>query len=188
METRFGEMGAGSVVHEPVMVTKPFKSEPTGTGSWPEPNIRIGRNSRIDSFVKLEGGEGLFIGDNVHVASFAHLNIGGGVLIVEDGAAVASGVRIITGGNAPDAESCSASADPAQQVIHRTAVKICKNACVYAGAVVCPGVTVGEGARVAAGAVVTRDVAPFSIVMGNPARHARFRDDAVAVAALGSRA
>lgn len=37
-------------------------------------------------------------------------------------------------------------------------------------ALVLPGVTIGEGAVVAAGAVVTRDVAPFAIVAGNPAR------------------
>lgn len=37
-------------------------------------------------------------------------------------------------------------------------------------ALVLPGVTIGEGAVVAAGAVVTRDVAPYTIVGGNPAK------------------
>jgi len=43
-------------------------------------------------------------------------------------------------------------------------------------AVLLPGVTVGRGAVVGAGAVVTADVAPFSIVMGVPARFARWRE------------
>lgn len=37
-------------------------------------------------------------------------------------------------------------------------------------AIILPGVTIGEGAVVAAGSVVTRDVEPFTIVAGNPAR------------------
>ncbi len=37
------------------------------------------------------------------------------------------------------------------------------------------GVTIGHGAVVACGAVVTRDVEPYSIVAGNPARHVRWR-------------
>jgi acetyltransferase-like isoleucine patch superfamily enzyme len=40
-----------------------------------------------------------------------------------------------------------------------------------------PGVTVGKGSIVAAGAVVVEDVAPFSIVRGVPARFLRWRDD-----------
>ena len=39
-----------------------------------------------------------------------------------------------------------------------------------------PGVTVGDGAVVAAGAIVSRDVAPFTLVGGNPARFIRARN------------
>jgi len=46
---------------------------------------------------------------------------------------------------------------------------------VGTGAVLLPGVTVGRGSIVGAGAVVTRDVAPFSIVAGVPARFLRWR-------------
>jgi len=45
------------------------------------------------------------------------------------------------------------------------------------GAVLLPGVTVGRGSIVGAGAVVNRDVAPFSIVAGVPARFLRWRPD-----------
>lgn len=45
---------------------------------------------------------------------------------------------------------------------------------IGAGAVILPGVTIGAGAMVGAGAVVTSDVAPRSLVYGNPARHVRF--------------
>jgi acetyltransferase-like isoleucine patch superfamily enzyme len=49
-----------------------------------------------------------------------------------------------------------------------------RRACrVGGGAVLCPGVEVGEEAFVAAGAVVTRDVAPRAVVMGVPARATR---------------
>lgn len=47
---------------------------------------------------------------------------------------------------------------------------------VGVNAVLLPGITVGRGAIVGAGAVVTGDVAPFSVVMGVPARFARWRE------------
>ena len=45
---------------------------------------------------------------------------------------------------------------------------------IGAGAVILPGIVIGSGALVAAGAVVTRNVAPQSLVRGNPARHVRY--------------
>ncbi|HGE70735.1 TPA: acyltransferase [Candidatus Poribacteria bacterium] len=44
------------------------------------------------------------------------------------------------------------------------------NAWVTAGAIILPGVRIGKGSVVAAGAVVTRDVPPNTVVAGNPAR------------------
>ncbi|OBQ52127.1 LbetaH domain-containing protein [Halodesulfovibrio spirochaetisodalis] len=43
------------------------------------------------------------------------------------------------------------------------------------GAVILPGNTVGTGAIVGAGAIVTKDIQPYSIVVGNPATHLRYR-------------
>jgi acetyltransferase-like isoleucine patch superfamily enzyme len=55
---------------------------------------------------------------------------------------------------------------------------VLRRACrVGAGAVLLPGVEVGEEAFVGAGSVVTRDVAPRSLVVGSPARHVRDVDE-----------
>ena len=50
-------------------------------------------------------------------------------------------------------------------------VWLCSNSIVLSG------VKIGDGAIVSAGAVVTRNVEPYSIVAGNPARHIRWRFD-----------
>ena len=42
-------------------------------------------------------------------------------------------------------------------------------------AIICSGVTIGQGAVIAAGAVVTKDVAPYAIVGGNPAKLIKYR-------------
>lgn len=45
-----------------------------------------------------------------------------------------------------------------------------ENAWICMGAIICPGVTIGRNAVVAAGAVVTKDVPDNTVVGGNPAR------------------
>lgn len=57
-------------------------------------------------------------------------------------------------------------------------VWLCSNSIVLSG------VSIGDGAIVSAGAVVTKDVEPYSIVAGNPARHVRWRFDESTRAAL----
>lgn len=51
-------------------------------------------------------------------------------------------------------------------------------------ALILSGVTIGDGAVVGARAVVTKDVMPYSVVVGNPARHIKFRFDQETIAVL----
>jgi acetyltransferase-like isoleucine patch superfamily enzyme len=150
------------VFYEPIVRTKPEK-------------IRVGSGSRIDSFVKLEGGEGLEIGRYVHIASFAHVGIGGGTTFVEDFAAVASGGKIISGSNQVSAITMSACAPEELQKVRKSVTRISKYACVLTNATVLPGVTLGEGAVLGAGAVATKNIPPWEIWIGTPARLAQYR-------------
>lgn len=58
-------------------------------------------------------------------------------------------------------------------------IRVCVGAWIGARAVLLPGVTIGEGAVVAAGAVVTKDVAPNTLVAGVPARPLRLLETAI---------
>lgn len=82
---------------------------------------------------------------------------------------------IVLGGNvtvSQGAKLCTASHDITSPIMELTyaPIVIKANAWVAAWSIVLPGVTVGEGAVVGAGAVVSKDVAPWTIVVGNPAK------------------
>ena len=64
-------------------------------------------------------------------------------------------------------------------------VKIGKVVWIGYGAMICPGVTVGDAAIIGMGAVVTEDVPPWAIVGGNPARVLKIRESKEGQALLG---
>lgn len=53
-------------------------------------------------------------------------------------------------------------------------IKICDKAWIGFNSIILKGVTIGEGAIVGAGSVVTKDVLPYSIVAGNPAKFIKY--------------
>lgn len=118
---------------------------------------RIGRECVIGSFVDIEGE--VVIGDHVSLQSGCYLTRG---VVVED--EVFCGPRIITMN-----DKRMSYRRPALAFV-RSAPRILRAARVGGGAVLLPGVTVGENALVGAGSVITRDVPARAIVVGNPAR------------------
>lgn len=153
----FRHRGEGVRIFEPCVILKPEM-------------VSLGNYCRLDSFVKCEGGQGVTIGEHVHIASFSHINGGGGTVIFGAHSGCASGVKIA--GGFPDLTYLHISAaEPPDlcHVIKKTTV-IGEYVVLFSNVVVSPGVTIGDGAIVAAGAVVIRDVEPFTVVGGVPAK------------------
>jgi phosphonate metabolism protein (transferase hexapeptide repeat family) len=63
-------------------------------------------------------------------------------------------------------------------------VKVGHDVWIGHGAVVLPGVTIGNGAVIGTGAVVTKDVAPYRVVVGTPAKVTRQRFDDIVIETL----
>lgn len=103
-------------------------------------HLTIGNNSNLGFHVTLDARGGLVIGESCNISSEA---------------------AIWTGSHDLDSPDFASTANP---------VVIGDRVWISHRAIVLPGVTIGEGAVVSAGAVVRKDVPPFAIVAGVPAR------------------
>jgi acetyltransferase-like isoleucine patch superfamily enzyme len=117
----------------------------------------IGMSCVVGSYVDIEGD--VTIGDFVSLQSGCYITRG---VVVEN--EVFFGPRVTT---MNDKKICHRR--PSLEFV-RQAPRIMRAARVGGGSVLCPAITVGENALIAAGSVVTHDVPDGAIVMGNPAR------------------
>lgn len=123
----------------------------------------IGDNSRVGAFVEIQKGSS--IGRNCKISS--HTFICEGVHI-EDNVFVGHGV-MFTNDLIPRATNADGSPQSeADWKLVETFIK--RGASIGSNATILCGVTIGENALVGAGAVVTRDVAPNTVVAGVPAK------------------
>lgn len=106
-------------------------------------------------------GKGTTFGPGVFVNSNCTFLDRGGITL-EDDVFVGPGVQLVTEGH-PEAPAL-------RRNVYARPITLRRRAWIGAGAIILPGVTVGENAIVGAGAVVTHDVEANTIVVGNPAR------------------
>jgi UDP-2-acetamido-3-amino-2,3-dideoxy-glucuronate N-acetyltransferase len=143
-------------------------------------DVKLGKDVRIYGFVNLYGCE---IGDGSRIGTFVEIQKGAKVgrrvkvsshtficegVELEDHVFVGHGVMFIND-RRPRATGREGLLQTEEDwELERTVIE--NEASVGSGAVILGGVRIGVGALVGAGAVVTRDVAPGTIVIGSPAR------------------
>ncbi len=116
-------------------------------------NCKIGMYCNIGSFVEI--GPGVNIGNKVSIAAFCFIPSG---VTIEDGCFIGPRVTFTNDKYPPSHK------EQWQPIL------IKRNASLGAGSIILPGVTIGVGAMIGAGTVVTRDIADGWRVVGNPAK------------------
>jgi len=144
------------------------------------PDVKLGNDVKIFSFVNLYGCE---IGDETKIGAFVEIQKGVRVgrrvkvsshsficegVTIEDEVFIGHGVMFIN-----DKYPRASNLDGSIQIegdweLIPTLVK--RRASIGSNATILCGLTIGKGAIIGAGSVVTEDVPPFAIVAGNPAR------------------
>ena len=132
-------------------------------------NAQIGRCCNIGDHAFVESGA--IVGNNVTLKNNVLIWEG---ITIEDDVFVGPGV-IFTNDRYPRSGRMEAAkqrySDKANWLA-RTIVR--RGSSIGAGSILCPGVELGRSSMVAAGALVTKNVDPHSLVIGSPARHVHY--------------
>jgi UDP-2-acetamido-3-amino-2,3-dideoxy-glucuronate N-acetyltransferase len=142
-------LGPGVMVHHPELVNLYGCS--------------VGAESRIGTFVEIQ--RGALIGQRCKISSHSFICEG---VCIEDGVFIGHGVVFINDAHPGALNSSGELQTDADWRVVPTRVK--SMAAIGSNATILCGITIGEGALVGAGAVVTRDVPDYAIVAGVPAK------------------
>jgi len=124
----------------------------------------FGDHSTIASSIEVTWSEHIDIGNNVSIGGHVFLGAASeGRISIGDGSAIAGHVKFIIATH-------DYNVLPISSVGINKSILIGKDVWVGTAALILPGITIGDGAVVAAGAVVTKDVPPDCVVAGVPAK------------------
>lgn len=126
---------------------------------------KLGKDTLPFRRVEVLLPKGLVLEDRVTVGWFVELDARAGIEVGHD-TNISSYVKLITGSHDVDSPEYKADFQP---------IKIGHHCWIGTGAIILQGVTIGDGAVVAAGAVVTKDIPPYEVWGGVPARFIKKR-------------
>jgi UDP-2-acetamido-3-amino-2,3-dideoxy-glucuronate N-acetyltransferase len=143
---------------------------------------KIGIGTHIWQFVVIL--EGAKIGVDCNICAQTLIE---GDVVIGDRVTVKSGVQVWNGSVIGDDVFIGPNATFSNDLFPRSkqyttqfrGITIHNGASIGANATLLPGITIGEKAMVGAGAMVTKDVPPRAVVIGNPAIIVRFLDDSI---------
>jgi acetyltransferase-like isoleucine patch superfamily enzyme len=120
-----------------------------------EGEVYISPEARLTCFLdRIRIGDGSLIGDKVELYAWEKIELGRRVLLSQ-------GAKLLTGTHDHQSADFEGVGKP---------IRIGDYAWIGAYALLLPGINIGEGAVIGAGAVVTREVPPYAVAAGNPAR------------------
>jgi acetyltransferase-like isoleucine patch superfamily enzyme len=158
---RFARLGEGVVIEPGVLV---FHPETISIGD----GVYVGHHTILKGYHRgrMDIGRGTWIGQQ----SFLH---SAGDLLIGENVGIGPAVKIITSHHVEDGRSTP--------ILHSRvefqAVVIADDVDIGVGAIILPGVTIGRGAQIGAGAVVATSIADYAVAAGVPARVLRSRTD-----------
>lgn len=121
--------------------------------------IRLPETSNMVQPLHIDVASGLEVGENVFINYNCSMMAAGGI-VIEDNVQIGPNVMLVTTNH--DFSR--------RDIVTHKPITLRKGAWIGGRSLILPGVTVGENAVVAGGAVVTKDVEPNTIVGGNPAK------------------
>lgn len=134
----------------------------------------VGENSVYKAFSSsFIYPENIIIGNNVQIGPRAHFDAAGNIKI-NDGVIIGPEVTIYTRSHNYDSDCLEAL--PFDQKMIVSQVSIDRFVWIGTKVIILPGVKIGKGAIIAAGAVVSKDVPDYAVVGGNPAKILKYRN------------
>lgn len=157
-----GYIGNNVTIHQPVVLASPE-------------NIWIGTGAILSEFVHIIGGVRTEIREYTHLAPMVSI-AGGGQTLIGKSVGVAAGARIVSGMDDIDSIGLIGPCIPMEfRSVYRGSIVIQDFSLIGSNAVICPDVTIGEGAIVGAGSVVMDNIPPWTVAVGSPAKVVRDR-------------